>query len=81
MKLYKLVFKNTEKNVMFLGTYLYDELEIKDLNISKELYKKIVRKEHLKMYPDDKLLYPHLLDEVLEKIELIGKTELYIEGL
>ena len=81
MKLYKLVFKNTEKNVMFLGTYLYDELEIKDLNVSKELYNNIVKREHLKMYPDDKLLYPHLLDDELEKIEIIGKTELYIEGL
>lgn len=81
MKLYKLVFKNTEKNIMFLGTYLYDELEIKDLNNSKELYINIVKREHLKMYPDDKLLYPHLLDEELEKIEIIGKTELYIEGL
>ena len=54
MKLYKLVFKNKEKDVIFLGTYLYDELEIKDLNNSKELYINIVKREHLKLYPDDK---------------------------
>lgn len=81
MKLYKLVFKNKEKDVIFLGTYLYDELEIKDLNNTKELYINIVKREHLKLYPDDKLLYSHLLQEELEKIEIIGKTELYIEGL
>ena len=81
MKLYKLVFKNKEKDVIFLGTYLYDELEIKDLNNYKELYINIVKREYLKLYQDDKLLYSHLLQEELEKIEIIGKTELYIEGL